>query len=390
MKRDFLSGLIVLIFLGNIASVCAQQANVNLDWNPQKNIQKLLPYGSRVLSPEVFDDHTAIFRVYAPDAKEILLTGAVLVGLNTNKPVPFSKGNDSIWSLKIGPLKPDIYYYHFLIDGVRVVDPSNTLTGFANQPGFSILIIHDDAPSFYDAKNVPHGVVSRHIYHSDVTNGERELYIYTPPGYDKSGSYPTLYLLGGSGESASTWSLFGMVNFIEDNLIAEGKALPMVIVMPNNQVIHRSDPNHRELTFKIFENELCKTVIPIVEKNYNVSTDRHDRAIAGLSMGGRHAQVIGFNNPHLFASVGILSAAEALDLTPAVNMPGFNSKIDYLFVGAGTFETQPGARHETLHNELDKLKIRHEYYVGGNGAHDFVTWRHLLFYKFLPGLWRKK
>jgi enterochelin esterase-like enzyme len=389
MKKKSLLVFILLAFLNSIASVFAQQANVNLEWNPQKNVQKLLPFGSRVLSPEVFDDHTVIFRVYGPSAKEVLLTGAILVGLNTNKPLPFIKGNDSIWSLKVGPLKPDIYYYHFTIDGVNVVDPSNTLTGFANQPGFSILYVHGDGPAYYDAKNVPHGVVSRHIYHSDVTNGERELFVYTPPGYDRGRSYPALYLFGGSGESASTWSLFGMVNFIEDNLIAEGKALPMIIVMPNNQIVHRSDPNHRDLTFRIFENELRKIVIPLVEKNYSVSTDRHNRAIAGLSMGGRHAQVIGFNNLDLFASIGILSAAESLDLTPVVNVPEFNSKIDYLFVGAGTFESQPGARHETLHKELDKLKIVHEYYVGGNGAHDFVTWRHLLYYKFLPGLWRK-
>jgi enterochelin esterase-like enzyme len=379
-----------LLILITISSVYSQQANVNIDWNPQKNVQKLLPFGARVLSPEVFDDHTVIFRVYAPRANEILLTGAVLVGLNTNKPLTFTKGNDSIWSLKIGPLKPDIYYYHFIIDGVTVIDPSNTLTGFANQPGFSILEVPGDGPGYYDAKNVPHGIISRHIYHSNITDGERELYVYTPPGYDGSRKYPVLYLLGGSGELASTWSLFGMVNFIEDNLIAEGKALPMVIVMPNNQVIHRSDPNHGASTFKIFEKELREVIIPIVEKSFSVSVDRHDRAIAGLSMGGRHAQVIGFNNLDLFASIGILSAAESLDLTPAINLPDFNSKIDYLFVGAGTFETRPGARHELLHNELDKLKIRHEYYVGGDGAHDFITWRHLLYYQFLPKLWSKQ
>jgi enterochelin esterase-like enzyme len=378
-----------LLMLITVSSVYSQQANVNIDWNPQQNVQKLLPFGTRVLSPEVFDDHTVIFRVYAPRSNEILLAGAVLVGLNSDKPLTFTKGNDSIWTLKIGPLKPDIYYYHFIIDGVTVIDPSNTLTGYANQPGFSILAVHGDGPSYYDAKNVPHGIVSRHIYHSNITNGERELYVYTPPGYDRSQKYPTLYLLGGSGELASTWSLFGMVNFIEDNLIAEGKALPMVIVMPNNQVIHRSDPNHGESTFKIFEKELREVIIPIVEKSYSVSGDRHNKAIAGLSMGGRHAQVIGFNNLDLFASIGILSAAESLDLTPEVNLPDFNSKIDYLFVGAGTLESRPGARHERLHIELDKLKIRHEYYIGGGGAHDFITWRHLLYFQFLPKLWRK-
>jgi len=195
--------------------------------------------------------------------------------------------------------------------------------------------------------------------------------------------------LGGSGEVASTWSLFGRVNFIEDNLIAEGKALPMIIVMPNNQVVHRSDPKHSGLTFNLFNDEMINVVIPFIEKNYSVIIDRHGRAIAGLSMGGRHAQVIGFNNLDKFASFGLLSSAESLDLTPVVNQPDFNLKVDYLFVGAGTNETRPGARHEVLHNELLKRNISHEYYIGSNGAHDFVTWRHLLYYKFLPGLWRK-
>jgi enterochelin esterase family protein len=286
-------------------------------------------------------------------------------------------------------MTPEIYYYKFIIDGVSVDDPANTLTGFADQPGFSIVIVHGEGPAFYDAKNVPHGTVSRHIYHSDVTNGERELYVYTPPGYNIKMKFPVLYLLGGSGELASTWSLFGRVNFIEDNLIAEGKALPMIIVMPNNQVLHRSDPIHTELTFKLFNDELTKQVIPLIEKTYSVRTDRHNRAIAGLSMGGRHAQIVGFNNLDLFASFGLLSSAESLDLTPAINQPDFNSRVDYLFVGAGTNETSPGARHVILHDELTKRNITHEYYIGSNGAHDFITWRHLLYYKFLPGLWRK-
>jgi enterochelin esterase family protein len=256
-------------------------------------------------------------------------------------------------------------------------------------PSFSILVVHGDGPAFYDAKNVPHGTVVRHIYYSDVTKGEREMYVYLPPDYSSKHTYPVLYLFGGSGEVASTWSLFGRVNFIEDNLIAEGRALPMIIVMPNNQVIHRNDPKHTEQTFRILNEEMINVVLPFVEKTYSVRTDRHGRAIAGLSMGGRHAQVIGFNNLDKFASFGLLSSAESLDLTPAINQTDFNSKIDYLFLGAGTNETRPGARHELLHNELAKRNITHEYYIGSNGAHDFITWRHLLYFKFLPGLWRK-
>jgi len=389
MKCNYIL-LVFLLFLFETRIVSSQQAHVNLDWDPQKNKENLVPFGANVISPEVFDDHTVIFRVKAPEASEISLAGSVLLGLGVNKPVPFLKGNDGIWTLKVGPLAPEIYYYKLIIDGVSVVDPANTFTGFADQPGFSILIIHSNEPAWYDAKNVPHGIVSRITYHSEVTGGEREMYIYTPPHYDADKKYPVLYLFGGSGEMASTWSLFGRVNFIADNLLAEGKALPLIIVMPNNQVVHRSDPKHTERTFDLFDKELVSQVIPYVEKNYSVKADKHNRAIAGLSMGGRHAMVIGFNNLDLFGSFGILSAAESLSLTPAVKDPDFNSKVDYLFVGAGTNETNEKARHVLLHQELMKRNIKHEYYIGSDGAHDFITWRHLLYYEFLPKLWRAK
>jgi enterochelin esterase-like enzyme len=310
------------------------------------------------------------------------------VGEEARKTVPFTKGDDGLWTLKIGPLVPDIYLYHFIIDGVRVIDPNNTFVGFANMPAFSMLFVHGDGPAFYDVKNIPHGDITTHFYHSNVTNGEREMLVYTPPGYDESNQYPTLYLMGGSGDLAQTWYMHGQANFIMDNLLAEGKAVPMVIVMPNNQVVNRSHPQHTELTFKILEREFKEVIIPFVESHYSVIKDRHARAISGLSMGGRHAQYIGLNNLDLFASIGILSAAIPVDQTPSLKDPDINSKIDYLFVGAGTHETRPGVRHEVLHNDLVKLNVKHEYYIGSRGAHDLITWRHLLYYRFLPNLWR--
>ncbi len=385
----------ILLFVV-LAAMClqAQQAQVNLDWNPQKNTQNLVPYGANVISPEVRDDRTVIFRVRAPRAQEILLTGApLLLALGAgNKPVPLKKGDDGVWTVTVGPLKPNMYVYKFVIDGVTVPDPNNTLSGFADQPPYSQLVIHGDGPAYYDARNVPHGTVTRHIYHSDVTNGEREIYVYTPPGYDRSKKYPVLYLLGGSGEIASTWAIDGRANFIMDNLLAEGKALPMIIAMPNNQVVHRSDPKHTELTFKIFEADLRKHIIPVVEKNYSVRADRRSRAIAGLSMGGRHTQFVGFKSLDLFSSFGVLSAGDVdTEKTSAefLNDPKVNQKVDYLFVGQGTTEERPGTRTVVLHEALLKHNIKHEYYVGGDGGHDWGTWRHLLYAKFLPGLWRK-
>jgi enterochelin esterase family protein len=383
-KLLFLSLILMSLFM----NILAQQAHINLDWDPQKNKENLVPFSANVISPEVFDDHTVIFRLKAPDVSKVVLTGTMWVGEEAGKQVPFTKDANGLWTCKIGPLVPDIYLYYFIIDGVKVIDPNNTFVGFANMPAFSMLFVHGDGPAFYDAKNVPHGTLTYHVYHSSVTNGERELVVYTPPGYDKSKKYPVLYLLGGSGDLAQTWTMHGQANFIMDNLLAEGKALPMIIAMPNNQLVNRSSPQHTELTFKLVEREFKEVLIPYVESNYSVIKDRHARAISGLSMGGRHAQYVGLNNLDLFASIGILSAAIPVDQTPALSKPDINSKLDYLFVGAGTYETRPGVRHEVLHNDLVKLNVKHEYYIGSKGAHDLITWRHLLYYRFLPNLWR--
>ena len=159
--------------------------------------------------------------------------------------------------------------YHFNVDGMQICDPSNTYAAFTAMPPYSELVIHGDGPAYYDAKNIPHGNVTRHIYHSEVTRGERELYVYTPPGYDPDKKYPVLYLVGGSGELPSNWIYDGRANLILDNLLNEGKAVPMIIAIPNNQVIHRNHPKHVELTFDIFEKELRESVIPLVDENYS-------------------------------------------------------------------------------------------------------------------------
>jgi enterochelin esterase-like enzyme len=372
----------------------AQQAHVNLDWNPHKNVQNLNPYGANVISPEVRDDRTVTFRLRAADARTVALTGApILLAVGKgNAPVPFEKGADGVWTLTVGPLKPNLYIYRLLVDGVAVVDPNNTLTGFADQPGYSTVVVHGDGPAYYDAKPVPHGSVTRHVYHSNVLNGEREMYVYTPPNYDRNRRYPVLYLLGGSGELASTWNIDGRAGFIADNLIAEGKALPMIIAMPNNQVVHRSDAKHTELTFPLFEKELRQHIIPVVEKAYSTQAGPRGRAIAGLSMGGRHAQLVGFKSLDLFRSFGILSAGDPASekSTPEfLNDPAINQKVDYLFVGLGTHENQPTNRSVVFHQILEKHGVVHDYYIGGDGGHDWGTWRAHLFY-MLPKLWRPK
>jgi enterochelin esterase family protein len=373
--------------------VLAQQAHVNLDWDPQRNTDGLKPFGAQAISPEVHDDRTVTFRVPAPEATQVALTGyALFAVLDAEDPLPMKKGEGGVWEVTVGPVPPDIYVYRVRIDGVDVADPNNTLAGSADQPPYSLLVVHGDRPAYYDAKPVPHGTVTRHVYHSQVTGGERELYVYTPPGYDLTKRYPVLYLMGGSGELASNWMIEGRANFIMDNLLAEGRAVPMLIVVPNNQLIHRSHPEHRELTFDLVEAELKQQVLPLIESAYSVRTDPGGRALAGLSMGGRHATVVGLRNLDLFGSLGILSAgvqnAETV-LAGALADPKLNERIDYLLVGQGSLEERPGGRTEVLHELLEKNGVEHEYYVGGN-AHDWATWRHLLYARLLPGLWREQ
>lgn len=384
----------LLIFMCDIG--LAQQANVNLDFNPQKDTEGLTPFSAPLNSPEVHDDRTVTFRLKAPKAQEVKLAGvALLTGLGRgNEQVPFTKGEDGIWTLTVGPLRPDIYAYHLNIDGVQVADPNNTYAAFTAMPPYSQLVVHGEGPAYYDAKNVPHGNLTRHVYHSEVTKGEREMYVYTPPGYDPKQSYPVLYLVGGSGELPSNWIYDGRANFILDNLLAEGKAKPMLIAIPNNQVIHRNHPQHTELTFDIFEQELRNHVIPLVDQSYSTIKTPQGRAISGLSMGGRHSMFIGFRSLDLFANFGILSAGDGdaeKTLSAFLNDPDINKKVDYLFVGQGTEEAKGffGGRVKALIDALDNHQIDYEYFEGGYGGHDWSTWRYLLHERFLPNLWRE-
>ncbi len=367
--------LIVLLCLLTPSLLRAQQANVNLDYNPQKDTEGLIPFSAPINSPEVHDDRTVTFRVKAPHAKEVTLPrGAITTVLDKNEPIPFSKGEDGVWTLTIGPLEPDMYAYHINIDGVQMADPSNTYAAFTAMPPYSQLIVHGDGPAYYDAKNVPHGNVTRHVYHSEVTKGERELYVYTPPGYNPYD---------------------GRVNFIMDNLLAEGKAKPMIIAIPNNQVVHRNHPRHTELTFDILEKELRNHVIPLIDQSYSTIKSPKGRAISGLSMGGRHSMFVGFRSLDLFANFGILSAGDEnpeTSIKSFLNDPKVNDKVDYLFIGQGSREANGffNRRVKALVDALDTHGIEHEYYEGGQGGHDWSTWRHLLYYRFLPNLWQAK
>ena len=378
------------------AAAFGQQANVNLDYNPQKDTEGLTPFSARVNSPEVHDDRTVTFRIDAPNASRVVLPPGAIHTANDlgNEPLAFERKDEGFWELTIGPLLPDMYAYHIVVDGVQMADPNNTYAAFTAMPPYSQLVVHGDGPSYYDAKDVPHGAVTRHVYRSDVTDGQREIYVYTPPGYDASRRYPVLYLVGGSGELPSNWVYDGRVNFIMDNLLDEGKAEPMIIAIPNNQIIHRNHPQHTELTFDLFEQELRNHVIPLIDREYATIPTPQGRAISGLSMGGRHSMFIGFRSLDLFANFGILSAGDVeaeTSLETFLTDPDVNEKVDYLFVGQGTKEAHGffNRRVAALIEALEAHGVEHEYYEGGHGGHDWSTWRHLLYERFLPNLWRE-
>lgn len=214
---------ILAISLAMCGTAIAQQSNVNLSHNPQKDTEGLIPFSASLNSPQVNDDHTVVFRIKAPQANEVKLSGAMLTVMHEKSPLPSSKGDDGIWTLKIGPLPVDMYQYNIIIDGVSMADPNNQYAAFTAMPPYSELIIHGDEPQWYDAKPVPHGSITRHIYTSSVTGGERDMYVYTPPMYNSKKKYPVLYLMGGSGELPSNWMYDGRVNFIMDNLLQKEK-----------------------------------------------------------------------------------------------------------------------------------------------------------------------
>ena len=164
-KKTIIAAISLLIAL----TASAQQSNVNLSYNPQKDTEGLIPFSANLNSPQVNDDHTVIFRLRAPKAESVALSGAMTTVLGVRGNIPFTKGEDGIWTLKIGPLPVDMYQYNLVVDGVSMADPNNTYAAFTAMPPYSELIVHGDGPSWWDAKDVPHGAITRHIYYSPVT-----------------------------------------------------------------------------------------------------------------------------------------------------------------------------------------------------------------------------
>lgn len=258
-----------------------------------------------VVSPEVSTDRKVTFRIHAPKAEQVQLGGSGdIPGTGFGQSTALAKGTNGVWEIAVGPLPPGAYRYHFNVDGVAVIDPRNPVTSESNENTWSL--VHVPGAEFMDTKDVPHGAVSVVTYWSSTLKRFRRLHVYTPPGYESGeGKFPIFYLLHGAFDSDASWSTVGRAGFILDNLIAAGKAKPMVVVMPHGHTgPFRFGANFTDE----FEREFLADIQPQMEKRYRVHTDRAHRAMAGLSMGGMHTLNIGIPNLEKFAYLGVYSS----------------------------------------------------------------------------------
>ncbi|MGC9969026.1 MAG: alpha/beta hydrolase-fold protein [Bryobacteraceae bacterium] len=342
-------------------------------------------------SPEVNPDKTVTLRFRAPEAAKVELVGEILQGRG---PQAMTRDEDGIWSTTVGPLPPEIWIYNFRVQGVDVVDPSNpaikpTAPGLAMS---SFVEVPGDEPAYYDSRPVPHGEVRMVLYESKAMGVTRWLWIYTPPGYDKSSAkYPALYLLHGNGEAQNGWVMDGRANIILDNLIADRKAQPMIVVMPQGHALQGANvgplfriPGETGMFSERFPKDLLEDVIPLVERNYRVHTDADHRAIAGLSMGGGQALSIGLNHSDVFhwvlgfsAAVGgqFMNTEQAFQKVlaePAVA----NKKLRLLWVSCGKQDFLYRANRQFV--DMLKAKGLTVTYKETEGSHVWSVWRNNL------------
>lgn len=345
--------------------------------------------------PQINSDRRARFRLSAPQAGK--------VELNLGGRHPMTKDDKGVWTITSDPLVVGFHYYSFLVDGVRIADPGSEAY-FGSSWMSSGIEVPEPGVDFYDAKNVPHGEVRVRPYFSKIANAWRQAYVYTPPGYDTSPNvrYPVLYLQHGAGEDERGWTMQGRANFILDNLIAEGKAKPMIVVMDNGggsalfanrgaaPAAGGPGAGRGNAAGAQFAEILIREIIPMVETNYRALKDRANRAIAGLSMGAGQAWQIGTANLDKFAYIGGFSGGATGDPQTAYNgvmadAKAFNKQVKVLYISIGTEENVQGAR--TFHEKLDQHGIKHVYFESAGTAHEWQTWRRSL-HGFVPLLFR--
>jgi enterochelin esterase-like enzyme len=341
------------------------------------------PAPDTLQSPEVLADRRVTFRLRAPRATEVTVGGEwSRPGAAPNAPQKMTRDAQGVWSITVGPLEPNIYIYVFNIDGMTITDPVNPLVKLRARTSASMVEVPGGQP--WEARDVPHGALAIHTHASTVLEGAtRQLFVYTPPGYDRSqrARYPVLYLFHGNNDLAAGWTMAGRANLILDNLIADKKAVPMIVVMPWGHALPfgtrpaAGRPSNNDL----FEQYLLKEVVPLVEARYRTAPGRRNRAIVGLSMGGAQALQIGLGHRDLFASIGVFGAgmtradfeARYKTLAPAAPLD-----LGLLFIGIGK-EDGGLARAR----ELGEALRAHGFspiYQEVDGGHVYPVWRKLL------------
>lgn len=331
----------------------------------------------RAKYPKILPDKRAVFRIKAPEAQK--------VQIDLVKKYDMVKGDEGVWEVTTDSLSEGFHYYSLLIDGVAVADPaSETFYGMGRMAsGIEVPFAGGD---YYAVKDVPHGEIRIKRYYSTVFNKWRRFYIYTPAGYDSNVNekYPVLYLLHGGGEDERGWATQGRTDLILDNLIAEKKAKPMLVVMPDGNV---DLPGFGEDNLKLFEAELKHCVIPFVEKNYRAETDSKNRALAGLSMGGIQTLYAGINNLQLFSYLGVFSSgwlpmqksiSDAQYSFMKNNATMINNNLKLLWIAMGGKEDIAYKNCQAMLAKFDELNIKYVYYEYP-GGHTWPVWRKNLY-----------
>jgi enterochelin esterase-like enzyme len=337
-------------------------------------------------SPEVLSDNRVTFRIYAPKATDVSVSGDwIAQGRGTGGKL--EKDDQGVWSLTVGPLVPDLYSYGLTVDGVRTIDPKNALIKQGVASLDNMFEVPGPEAAFHANTPVPHGQIHIDWYHSSTLDAMRSMHVYTPPGYESgSAKYPVFYLLHGGGDEDSGWSTIGRAGFILDNLLAAKKAKPMIIVMPNGSMPRPANAPPAAAAQVQFADELLKNVMPYVEKNYRVLANRESRAIAGLSMGGGQTLRVAPANLDKFAYIGVWSAGvnqQASDEFVQRNAAFFenpektNKQVKLFWIGVGEKDPLANAGAKHLSELLKARNIKAEFHET-EGGHTWINWRHYL------------
>ena len=378
--------------------------------------QQALWGGAPVVSPEIHDNNTVTFRLKAPKAVRVQVTGDFLPTQKISTPFgefdgpgmgELVEGKDGVWEYTTPePLAPELYSYSFIVDGLRMMDPANVYMIRDVSTVTNVFIIGGGRADLYKVNDVPHGTVSRMWYNSPTLGMDRRLTVYTPAGYETSGKrYPVFYLLHGMGGDEEAWIALGRTAQILDNLIAQGKAKPMIVVMTNGNAAQEAAPGESSLGFAAPGMQLPKTmegsfesafpdVVKFVDKTFRTIKSKSGRAIAGLSMGGYHSLHISKQYPDMFNYVGLFSAAIMPDKnvkSPIYeDMEGklktqFAKKPALYWIGIGKADFLYKA-NEDYRKLLDENGYKYTYYETGEG-HIWKNWR-IYLTEFTPLLFK--